>query len=138
MLCWQSASGSRRSETVREHQELIAPTMVEFFSAEERWLGDKSSLDQQIHQTTGVPVEALRGNVLHFDIQERLSWATKRQTTLEEDVVYCLLGIVNIHMPLLYGEERQKATARLQRELQNKEHTNPSLISQHTMIFPIA
>ncbi|KAK3617807.1 hypothetical protein LTR56_025041 [Elasticomyces elasticus] len=99
-------------------QELIAPKVVEFFLAEKVWLGDKRSLEQQIHLSTGMPVEALRGNISHFDIQERLSWAAKRQTTLEEDAVYCLLGIVNVHMPLIYGEGRQKAMARLQRELQ--------------------
>ena len=112
---FQSSTWFMRGWTL---QELIAPTVVKFFSTEGEWLGDKSSLEQQIHDVTGVPVEALRGNISQFDVQERLSWAAHRQTTLEEDAIYCLLGLVDIHMPLIYGEGRQKALARLQREIQ--------------------
>jgi len=37
-------------------------------------------------------------------IAERLSWLSKRTTTRVEDMAYCMLGIFNINMPLLYGE----------------------------------
>lgn len=33
-----------------------------------------------------------------------MSWASTRETTREEDLAYCLLGLFNINMPLLYGE----------------------------------
>ena len=33
-----------------------------------------------------------------------MSWASNRETTREEDIVYCLLGIFGVHIPLLYGE----------------------------------
>ncbi|KAK5072432.1 hypothetical protein LTR64_005098 [Lithohypha guttulata] len=99
-------------------QELIAPAVVEFFSVEGKKLGDKKSLEGQIHQITGIPVDALRGKPPpQFDEKERLSWTVRRETTIEEDTVYCLLGVFNIHMPLIYGEGRQKALARLQREI---------------------
>lgn len=49
-------------------------------------------------------------------IAERMSWAAARQTTREEDIAYCLLGIFDINMPLLYGEG-MKAFTRLQEEL---------------------
>lgn len=115
---WQSAFRSSmwftRGWTL---QELIAPAKVEFFSAEGSWLGDKSSLEQPIHEITGVPPGGLRGNVSRFGVEERLLWAANRQTTVEEDTAYCLLGIVDVHMPLIYGEGRNKAMARLQREL---------------------
>lgn len=39
-----------------------------------------------------------------------------RETTRIEDIAYCLLGIFNVHMPLLYGEE-EKAFRRLQEEI---------------------
>ena len=30
-----------------------------------------------------------------------------RQTTRIEDMAYCLLGLFDVHMPLLYGEGRK-------------------------------
>jgi hypothetical protein len=99
-------------------QELLAPAHVEFFSAEGDRLGDKLSLAQDIHEITGIPIEALHGrSMADFDIQERFSWAQGRETRREEDAVYSLLGIFDIHMPLIYGEGRQKAFVRLQREI---------------------
>lgn len=51
-----------------------------------------------------------------------MSWAAKRETTCEEDAAYCLLGIFDIHMPLIYGEVRKKALIRLQKEIQWSLH----------------
>jgi GTPase SAR1 family protein len=109
-------------------QELIAPASVEFFSVEGELLGDKKSLERQIHEITGISLQALQGGSLsQFDFTERMSWATKRETTLEEDAAYCLLGIFDIHMPLIYGEGRKKALVRLQKEFQESLKP-PSLI----------
>jgi ankyrin repeat protein len=99
-------------------QELIAPASVQFFSVEGKLLGDKQSLEQQIHEVTGIDLQALRGSPLsEFHFTERMSWAEKRQTTIAEDSVYCLFGIFDIHMPLIYGEGRKKALTRLEREV---------------------
>ncbi|KAK5080065.1 hypothetical protein LTS08_008867 [Lithohypha guttulata] len=99
-------------------QELVAPQMVEFFSKEGTKLGDKKSLVRQLQQVTSIPIEALQGKPLtEITEQERFSWAKHRETTVDEDVVYCLLGIFNVHMPLIYGEGRQKALMRLHREI---------------------
>ncbi|KAI9775928.1 MAG: hypothetical protein M1839_000717 [Geoglossum umbratile] len=99
-------------------QELIAPTSVEFFSKEKQRLGDKQSLEQTLHEITGIAIEALRGSPLsHFSVDERMSWAANRQTKREEDKAYSLLGIFEIHMPLIYGEGREKALIRLQKEI---------------------
>ena len=101
-------------------QELIAPRSVEFFSAECERLGDKQSLKQTLHEMTGIAVQALQGNPLsYFSIDERMLWAANRQTKREEDAAYSLLGIFDIHMPLIYGEGRQKALNRLQREIKD-------------------
>jgi hypothetical protein len=98
-------------------QELIAPKSVEFFSVEGVLLGDKNSLEQQIHETTDISLQALQEDCLsQFDFAERISWAAKRETTVEEDAVYCLLGIFDIHMPLIYGEGRKKAFIRLEKK----------------------
>ncbi|KAK0731983.1 HET-R [Lasiosphaeris hirsuta] len=99
-------------------QELIAPTMVEFFSVEGKRLGDKNSLEQQIHNITGIPFGALQGGILSdFSIDERLAWAKKRNTTRKEDKAYSLLGIFDVYMPLLYGEGEAGAFARLREEI---------------------
>lgn len=100
-------------------QELIAPRVVEFFSVEGQKLGDKTSLQHQIHRVTGISIEALQGKSLaEISEQERFSWTIGRQATVDEDVVYCLLGIFGVHMPLIYGEGHEKARIRLRREIQ--------------------
>lgn len=74
-------------------QELIAPPIVEFFSLEGRFIGDKREMEKEISLATGVFVEALRGRALfRFDVDDRLAWAGRRQTSREEDVAYSLLG----------------------------------------------
>lgn len=99
-------------------QELVAPTLVEFYSAQGHLLGDKHSLLLELHEITGISVEALRGNPLgQLSVDERMSWATRRKTRREEDAAYSLLGIFDVHMPLIYGEGRRKALVRLQREI---------------------
>ena len=63
-------------------QELIAPMSVEFFSKQHQRLGDKKSLEKQIHEITGIPTQALQGNPFSdFSVAERIAWAAKRQTT---------------------------------------------------------
>ena len=99
-------------------QELIAPASVEFFSVEGERLGDKKSLERQIHEITGITAQALQGSPLsHFSVNKRMSWAAKRETKREEDAAYSLLGIFDIHMPLIYGEGRKKALVRLYKEI---------------------
>ncbi|KAI4601982.1 hypothetical protein KJ359_010848 [Pestalotiopsis sp. 9143b] len=85
-------------------QELLAPKNVMFFSAEQALLGNKGSLESMIHEITGIPHDALRGKRLaEFSLDERLSWAAKRQTRRKEDRAYCLLGILEIYIPRMYG-----------------------------------
>jgi hypothetical protein len=52
-----------------------------------------------------------------FSVTERRAWAANRQTTEPEDGAYCLLGIFSIFMPLIYGEGKENALKRLQREI---------------------
>jgi ankyrin repeat protein len=111
-------------------QELIAPTSVEFFSKEEQRLSDKQSLEQTLHEITGIAIQALRGSPLsEFDVDERMSWAAKRKTKREEDEAYSLLGIFDIHMPLIYGEGRKKALARLQKQVNEEGNMKDGLLS---------
>ena len=118
-LAWESAFRASKWFTRGwTLQELLAPASVEFFTTEGRRLGDKRSLEQQIHEITGIAVPALRRSALaQFDVEERFRWAETRQTTHEEDWAYCLLGIFGIFMPLIYGEGKAHAVRRLRREI---------------------
>ncbi|KAF2489697.1 hypothetical protein BU16DRAFT_597186 [Lophium mytilinum] len=124
-LLWETAF--RRSKWFTRGwtvQELLAPRSVDFFSRDGKQLGNKDSLEQQIHEITGIAVEALRGNLSHFSNDERRMWAAKRETTVEEDQVYCLLGIFDVYLPLIYGEGRNHAFRRLQDDLDKRSsHT---------------
>jgi hypothetical protein len=99
-------------------QELLAPSLVEFFSREGERLGDKKALEQEVHEITKIAVAALRGAALsQFRVDERLSWARNRQTTCKEDKAYSLLGIFDVYMPLIYGEGSENAFKRLREEI---------------------
>jgi hypothetical protein len=100
-------------------QELIAPTSVEFFSSEGERLGNKSTMEVTIHEITGIAKEAFKGlrPLSDFSVKERMAWAEQRNTKLEEDQVYSLLGIFTISMPLIYGEGKENALKRLIREI---------------------
>lgn len=99
-------------------QELLAPKSVEFFTREGVRIGSKASLEQQLHEITGIPVQALRGEPLsHFSIDERFSWAATRRTTRPEDQAYSLLGIFGVFLPLIYGEGKENAFRRLRHEI---------------------
>jgi tetratricopeptide (TPR) repeat protein len=109
-------------------QELIAPVSVEFFSRRGQRIGDKASLDQLLHDITGIPLEALRNCPLdQFSTSERRRWANSRVTTEEEDIVYCLLGIFGVSMSTTYGEGKERASRRLQAEVEAAT-TTPSVI----------
>lgn len=101
-------------------QELLAPSpgSVQFFSQERDYLGNKRSLEQQIHEITGIPFSVLRGaHLSQFNVEDRLLWAKTRQTTREEDRAYSMLGICDVYMTLIYGEGEKNAFRRLRKEL---------------------
>jgi hypothetical protein len=102
-------------------QELLAPASVEFFTKKGKRLGSKVSLEQEIHEITRIPTNILRGQRLsEVDMDERMSWAAKRITTIKEDKAYCLLGIFGVFMPLIYGEGEEHAFTRLREEIQKR------------------
>jgi hypothetical protein len=118
-------------------QELLAPASVEFFSAEGKRLGDKISLVQDVFNITSISVQALQGSPLsQFSVDERMSWAESRKTKREEDAAYSLLGIFDIHMPLIYGEGQKKAFIRLQKEIKESLKDQPPAKPPPSSIIP--
>jgi hypothetical protein len=103
-------------------QELLAPPCVEFFSKNGKRLGSRISLEQDIYKITKIATRALRSQSLaEFSVEERISWAAQRTTTLKEDKVYCLLGIFGVFLSLIYGEGEAYATLRLREEIERRQ-----------------
>lgn len=122
----QSSKWFTRSWTL---QELLAPRSVDFFSVEGTHLGERDSLVPAIQPITGIPRKALLGSPLsRFSVEERMSWAKERKAKREEDAAYSLLGIFDIHMPLIYGEGRQNAFYRLYREIEQSSAATQSTL----------
>lgn len=81
-------------------------------------LGDKMSLERQLHEITGIPVRALQSaSLAEFGVDERMAWARDHQTKRGEDQAYSLLGLFDVSMLLIYGEGTDKAFCRLQKEI---------------------
>jgi hypothetical protein len=110
-------------------QELLAPSSVVFYLQDWTVYGTKSFLHEEVSRITGVPTFAMTkpNSVKEFSVAQRISWASNRQTTRPEDISYCLLGILGVHMPLLYGEGA-RAFSRLQEEVM-KSGTDPTIFA---------
>lgn len=113
-------------------QELLAPDMIVFCNSSWEVIGHvcKSNrctrnlyayglhITTTIAAITGIPerylegLEPLRG----ASIAQRMSWASRRTTTRLEDEAYCLLGLFDVSMPMVYGEGG-RAFRRLQLEI---------------------
>ncbi|KAK0646367.1 hypothetical protein B0T16DRAFT_510501 [Cercophora newfieldiana] len=96
-------------------QELIAPFDVTFYDKNWVQIGAKSQMTTHLEEVTGIPEDILMHKMRLQDVSvyRRMKWAAWRNTTRIEDAAYCLLGIFDIAIPLLYGEGKM-AFARLQ------------------------
>lgn len=99
-------------------QELIAPKDVEFYNKGWVPIGTKRQHTEVLSMITRVP-----RNVLIYGLSSHrpcvaqiMSWAADRTTTRVEDRAYSLLGLFDVHMPMLYGEGKG-AFQRLQLEI---------------------
>jgi hypothetical protein len=99
-------------------QELIAPRSIIFFDQQWKSRGTKKDMIGKLSKITGIDTGILSGAqpLATMSVAQKMSWAAKRETTRIEDTAYCLLGIFDVNMPLLYGEEG-KAFRRLQEEI---------------------
>jgi hypothetical protein len=118
-------------------QELLAPRTVVFLTKAWEVIGHKCTssaitdggpcpgvgerLNGIISEITGIPELVLYDypRSKELSIEERMSWSAQRKTTRQEDSVYCLLGIFEIHMPVMYGEG-EFAQIRLRNEIDKK------------------
>ncbi|EME38996.1 hypothetical protein DOTSEDRAFT_48432, partial [Dothistroma septosporum NZE10] len=110
-------------------QELVAPHTRVFVTSDWRVLGgifdhvkwtnapDNVLLScvaraSKVPQTVLTDYRYMRAS----SVAQRLSWAAGRKTTRPEDRAYSLFGLLQVNMPLLYGEG-ERAWLRLQQEI---------------------
>ncbi|KAI0441100.1 HET-domain-containing protein [Xylaria telfairii] len=100
-------------------QELIASSRRTFYSQDWVPIPIDGELMTLIANITGIQLDLLRGQerLSKYCIATRMSWVSRRTTTRPEDMAYCLMGIFNVSMPILYGEGLKKAFLRLQTEI---------------------
>ncbi|TVY29236.1 Vegetative incompatibility protein HET-E-1 [Lachnellula hyalina] len=87
-------------------QELIAPREVCFYDQQWGFFGTKRDLSEKISSITSIDMKVLMGvcQANYYSVATRMSWAAHRETKRIEDLAYSLLGIFDVHMPLMYGE----------------------------------
>ncbi|CAK1368378.1 unnamed protein product [Cercospora beticola] len=126
----------RRSEWFRRGwtlQELIASRTVIFLTSDWQVIGHKGwdmgdakssrpmgrCLTQSVSQITGVPDGVLDDSrrLEAFSKEEKLRWVQGRNTTREEDMAYCLFGILDAPIGANYGEGAERARRRLLKEI---------------------
>ena len=99
-------------------QELLAPRNMEFYAQGWNLMGTRKGLADILHLVTGIDKRCLTGasNFKQVSVATRMSWMAGRTTTMIEDIAYSMLGLLNVNMPIQYGEGA-KAFIRLQRTL---------------------
>ncbi|KAK3387853.1 heterokaryon incompatibility protein-domain-containing protein [Podospora didyma] len=114
------AAGSRAGGPSRNSLRRIACAFIRGTGGEETlpWRDSVTRLLPLICEITSIPIELLSGkkNKNEYSVAQKMSWASKRKCTRQEDIAYCLMGIFDVNMPLLYGEEGG-AFLRLQKEI---------------------
>ncbi|KAI1849710.1 hypothetical protein JX266_004659 [Neoarthrinium moseri] len=127
-------------------QELIAPANCRFYASDWTFLFTKSDWVYQLSMMLGVAQQVLvTCDPTTASVAQRMSWAAGRETTRSEDMAYCLLGIFDVNMPMLYGEGGEKAFIRLQEEIMKASDDHslfawralvPSDTSYHGLLAP--
>ncbi|KAH7357142.1 hypothetical protein BKA65DRAFT_221642 [Rhexocercosporidium sp. MPI-PUGE-AT-0058] len=130
-------SGFRRSSWFKRGwtlQELIAGTHCTrepgVLWVNWRDIGTKSSLEAVVAEITLISPTAIKNYEIYgeiFSISQKMAWASYRETERLEDLAYCLMGLLNVNMPLIYGEG-DKAFKRLQLEIL-KESNDQSIFA---------
>jgi hypothetical protein len=99
-------------------QELIAPAEVRFYNQTWSSIGTKKKFSSIISSITSIDKNALLSHrpPKAYSVATRMSWAAYRETTRIEDLAYCLLGIFDVNIPMIYGKGT-KSFRRLQEEI---------------------
>ena len=79
---------------------------------------DTAGHSKKVSGITGIQRQSLghRDNIAVASVATKLSWDSRKKSTRIEDKAYPSLGLINVSMPLLYGEGK-KAWFRPQQEI---------------------
>ena len=95
------------------YQEYVAAEVVQFYTEDWKpYLGleifnhkEDPGIIQEMQQAAGALTRELSVLRPGLDrVREKLYLASRRRTTLVEDIAYSLLGIFNVSIPVIYGE----------------------------------
>ncbi|KAM7210508.1 hypothetical protein V8F06_014108, partial [Rhypophila decipiens] len=118
-------------------QELLAPSNVAFYNKYWIFLGMKKdrSFLEMLSRVTDIEQGVLGGYIKLRSIcaARKMYWASHRQTTRIEDEAYCLMGIFEVNMPLIYGEGR-RAFQRLQEAIISCYPNDQSILAWYNMV----
>ncbi|EIW77445.1 hypothetical protein CONPUDRAFT_62402, partial [Coniophora puteana RWD-64-598 SS2] len=91
-------------------QELLAPSKIKFM--DKCW--NPLKILGKVTNATGIPIDTLRSFEPRTDkFGEKMSWASRRSTTRDEDSTYSLMGMLNVSIQTAYGEGGPRAFRRL-------------------------
>jgi hypothetical protein len=105
-------------------QELLAPKDLVYVDREWRIIGNRRDIQDIPGPGLGDALKdrriRLNNDILvNNNLTTQLSWASQRETTILEDQAYSICGLLQIKLPVRYGEGKN-AFIRLQKELINK------------------
>lgn len=125
-------------------QELLAPKKHIFYGSNwERILVHQNGLSRLSDETVCRRSRKLLEEVTRIEdltdwksagLATKLSWAATRKTTRKEDIAYCLLGVLNVQMPLLYGEG-ENAFRRLLLTIMEHDNNHDLLLARYGLGF---
>jgi hypothetical protein len=78
--------------------------------------------NQSIASITSIPLSVIDDYEQSEELtaEAKMEWASDRVTTRPEDSSKCLLGILNLHMPMIYGEGGEEARLRLLEQIEKR------------------
>lgn len=120
-------------------QELLAPATVVFLSSGWQVIGHKGrsgygragtpvetgpALDARIAAITKIPQSVLQDYDAGRNLaaEEKFKWLEGRRTTCEEDMSYCMIGLLDVDMGIRYGVGGEKTRARLLRIVADRQN----------------
>ena len=100
-------------------QELLAPRILVFFSADGEKIGHRNVFSDGIARQTRIPRNVIENSRVawRYNAESVIRWTMHRKTKREEYAAYSLLGVLGVQMPLIYGEGKTKAFNRLRHEI---------------------
>jgi hypothetical protein len=84
-------------------RDSIAGTISQATSIETNYLGGPSSVRED--------------RIASTCIAKKMSWLARRKTSRDNDMSYCMFGLFEVNIPLLYSEGGREALLRLQLEI---------------------